>query len=136
MKTLLAITATLISSLNVTVQAQADAVSGSGHRLVVQCASALRYMDDPKIDPKMNFTAWEQAGFGYCLGLVRGVTETLIHLKQIDAPNATQGQGVRLVQKYLHDHPEELANPDVVLVFRALTEAFPRVKKNDNEGVK
>lgn len=134
MKTLLAITLILISSVNV--RAQGEDVSGSGNRLVVQCASALRYMDDPKIDPKMNFTAQEQAGFGYCLGLIRGVTETLIRLNQIDAPNVTQGQTVRLVQKYLHDNPQELANPDVVLVFRALTGAFPRGKKDDNGGVK
>ena len=103
-------------------------LSGSGNRLVLQCATALRYTDNASV-----FTAGERMDLGYCLGLVRGVTETLVLLNKIE-PNP-QG-GVRLVQKYLHDHPEELVNPDTVLVFRALTEAFPRPKRTDNRNVK
>ena len=37
----------------------------------------------------------------------------------------TNGQAVRIVVKYLRDHPEELHKHDSVLAFTALKAAFP-----------
>ena len=39
--------------------------------------------------------------------------------------NPEQLQLTRVVDKYLHDHPEELSKPDIYLVIVALGKAFP-----------
>lgn len=37
----------------------------------------------------------------------------------------TVEQEIRIVVKYLQDHPAKLAEPDVALILEALVEAFP-----------
>jgi hypothetical protein len=69
-------------------------------------------------------------GAGVCLGIVHGVGDVLNSEYRVDLPDGyTTEQGVRVVMKYLQDHPEELADRDSTLVVRALTKAFPPKKK-------
>jgi hypothetical protein len=68
---------------------------------------------------------------GYCLGLVRGVAQTLRNpqlpneFRACFPDNATVGQMIRVVNRYLEDHPERLHLIDDFLVAEAVLEAFP-----------
>jgi hypothetical protein len=61
--------------------------------------------------------------YGYCLGVVRGVSFWLLPKGCSD--DVTMGQMVLVVSKYLKDHPEELNKPDALLVSTALGKAIP-----------
>jgi hypothetical protein len=93
----------------------------TGNSLINECPSALAL---GKIEmPDETYNA------GYCVGLVRGVSATLIAIGVIALPEAyTTEQGIRVVMKYLQDHPADLAREDVGLVGKALMEAFPAKK--------
>jgi len=68
---------------------------------------------------------------GYCIGIISGVNDLLAGLHQIDNPDgSTKGQYIRVVTKYLNDHPEELSERDSVLVIKALKAAFPPKAQN------
>jgi hypothetical protein len=63
---------------------------------------------------------------GYCQGLVSGVATVLNSRGVISLPkDSTLGQWIRVVVKYMNDHPERLADPDVAVVWQALRAAFP-----------
>jgi hypothetical protein len=55
---------------------------------------------------------------GNCLGLVRGWLRRITH-------GVNTMQAVRVVVKYLQDHPEKLNLDNVVLIQDALIKAFP-----------
>jgi hypothetical protein len=61
--------------------------------------------------------------YGYCLGIVRGVSYWLLPKGCSD--DVSLGQRVLVVNKYLKDHPEDLNLPDALLVSSALSKAFP-----------
>jgi hypothetical protein len=61
--------------------------------------------------------------YGYCLGVVRGVSFWLLPKGCSD--DVGMGQMVLVVNKYLKDHPEDLNAPDAQLVSTALSKAFP-----------
>ena len=61
--------------------------------------------------------------YGYCLGVVRGVSFWLLPKGCSD--NVTMGQMVLVVSKYLKDHPEDMNLPDALLASTALSKAFP-----------
>jgi hypothetical protein len=59
---------------------------------------------------------------GYCLGLIRGVS---MASSGICDEQITLGQEKLVVEKFLKDNPEKLNQPDVTLIWMALTKAFP-----------
>jgi len=61
--------------------------------------------------------------YGYCLGMVRGVSFWLLPKGCSD--DVSIGQMVLIVSKYLKYHPEELNQPDALVVSAALSKAFP-----------
>jgi hypothetical protein len=70
---------------------------------------------------------------GYCLGLTQGVRQTMRLLNE-ELPTTyqtcfpdgtTNGQGMRIVLKYLKDHPEQLQEDAVSLVYLAYKTAYP-----------
>jgi hypothetical protein len=82
-------------------------------------------------------TELESINSGHCIGMVRGVMETLIVWETTDTkhvgdayhgcipPEVGVSQAVAVVKKYLNDHPEKLHLGDSVLVRVALVEGFP-----------
>jgi hypothetical protein len=82
-------------------------------------------------------TDLESMNSGYCLGMVRGVMETLMVWEVTDDRHVgdanhgcipievTVSQAVAVIKKYLNDHPEKLHMGDSVLVRVALVEGFP-----------
>jgi hypothetical protein len=91
----------------------------SGNWLLQSCQLALKTIDDPKFDEN-HFEAYRD---GYCRGLISGVADASPRV----CPNGqvTHGQQVRIVLKYLQDHPEELHLLNSVLVEQALAKSFP-----------
>jgi hypothetical protein len=80
-------------------------------------------MDDHNYSEN-NFEAFRD---GYCIGLVNGVTNASPQVCPDEA--VTTGQTVRVVLKYLEDHPEELHLNNAVLAEKALAKAFPCPKR-------
>ncbi len=99
-----------------------ETATSDGNQLIVRCGTAVRVLDtSPAKETGMEFL-----DTAYCQGLVHGVSSTLQVDGRIDLPqDATLGQLIRVVDKYLRDHPETLAKPDAILVIEALTKAFP-----------
>ena len=98
-----------------------------GTALLNKCNTAVEMMNDHHS---------EVVDASYCLGFVNGIMlmtfDQSIELKASHtvlgcAPSQgiTSEQGVRIVQKYLNDHLEELHRDAHLLVVYALREAFP-----------
>jgi len=69
---------------------------------------------------------------GYCLGYVDGIDDALniLPIENFDRgycrpKNVTAGQLVRVVVKYLKNHPEKLHENQFLLTLSALLNAFP-----------
>lgn len=80
--------------------------------------------------------AWFDSG--YCLGVVYGATQAMIkyeeYIEEADGlgvrlgcvpEGVTTGQSKAVFLKYAGDHPEQLHQNAVSLIFKALWEAFP-----------
>jgi hypothetical protein len=62
---------------------------------------------------------------GYCRGLVIGIEYTAGSDTVCTPYGVTNGQLIRIVLKYLKDHPELLHRDDTSLIHEALQKAFP-----------
>lgn len=89
---------------------------GTGNELMPLCRAAVRSTDEPKED----FTKQEIYNTG-------GIADFI----QDDATltGIPRGQLIRVVQKYMTDHPEELNKGSSWLVRQAIVKAFPKGKK-------
>jgi hypothetical protein len=100
-----------------------------------------RYCAEYKHVQSREHTTEEQFAQGsFCIGYIRGVTDTMITWKEVDIARKATGAGpdhpcipqsasvdelVRVAVKYLDDHPEDLHLPAESLVFGAMRKAFP-----------
>jgi Rap1a immunity proteins len=93
-----------------------------GNHLITSCKSAVQKFDEPSRE----FTKQEVHNIGFCLGFVSGIADSA----QDDAnlTGTTRDQLVRVVHKYLDDHPEELSKGAAWLVRHALVKAFPKAR--------
>ena len=105
-----------------------------GNQLLEQCNFAINFVDAPSA-----VTSQQGEAGMYCLGFVRGILDTVALWQTADAlyknrvspgrPCLPEGistvQGVRIVVKYLKDHPEKLHYENTLLVMTALKGAFP-----------
>jgi hypothetical protein len=91
-----------------------------GNYLLGACGAAVRIADG------YHGSATDEIKAAYCVGVVHAVVffqkETVVFPED---GNPDPKQLIRVVDKYLHDHPEELAKPDTYLVIVALGKAFP-----------
>ena len=108
MKLLLVAAAIILAVL----PAKADEDKSSGNYLIKACQRALD-----------NFNDWQA---GYCLGWVDGISAVNDGLNLVCmTDHVTRGQAVRVVVKYLQDHPKDLDRSGAILVAEALQEAWP-----------
>lgn len=72
-------------------------------------------------------------GFGYCATLTQEVTKTAAPFV-LPQENFSALQTVRVVDKYITDHPERMNDPPGVIVWNALVKAFPNkdFKRSDH----
>ena len=59
---------------------------------------------------------------GFCRGMIEGVSRAS---SRVCLDDVTYAQEVRIVVKYLQDHPEEIHERNAILVDKALSRAFP-----------
>jgi hypothetical protein len=108
----------------------AEALRSDGNKLLRECEDALKAVGTTT-------TTAREFGQGlYCIGFVHG----LVDMNTVyDADGAatffcppqefTVGQGVRVVVKFLQDHPERLHKDEAILAVSALQQAFPCLSK-------
>jgi Rap1a immunity proteins len=94
-----------------------------GNQLIAACAPAVQMLDEPS----RKFTQQENYNIGYCHGFVSGIADSTQNDAEI--MGLSRGQLVRVVQKYLVDHPEKLSLSSSFLVREALIKAFPKVRR-------
>jgi hypothetical protein len=93
--------------------------SNSGNHLLQVCLPEVRSLDNPSLPQN----ASELFNEGYCLGFVEGVAEAS---HSVCLPTGVQPrQAVRIVVKFLQDHPEKLNLYGAILADTALSQAFP-----------
>jgi len=97
-----------------------------GSWLLTSCQLAVKTIDDSTFTE----SAFEAYRDGLCRGLIHGISD--VSPKVCAGEDVTYGQEVRVVFKYLQDHPEELDQKSSRLVEKALAKAFPCSKKVDN----
>lgn len=102
----------------------------------IENGSALLRQCNLMLDSKeiMNASRLEVLGAGQCIGKVAGVRNTLVYLSDLkEMPKLlcangafiTNDQSVRIVVKYLNDHPKDLHMEPSALIMMALMDAFP-----------
>lgn len=132
MRTILAALVLLACSSFVHAQSQAESVHASGNAFLRLCSA---------VDKDVNeLTQRELLGLLECLGYVDGYLEGVIaEAGFVDAskgdkktptpycqPTGLENpQTIRIVLKYIHNHPEEAHAPTALLMFEALSESFP-----------
>lgn len=122
MKAGMAATIALVTTL---MSGNATAVAGDGNQLIMQCAVTVKAVEGAPVDRYYDV--------GYCLGLTQGVRQTMQYqndelpakYRTCFPEGMTNGQGVRIVLKYLQDHPAELQDHAMFLVHRAYKAAYP-----------
>jgi hypothetical protein len=102
----------------------------TGNELLQNCQAALSMPGTPEGHSQM-VEAERMKGMN-CFGYVRGVWDTFSLYEAAGYPplacipqEATVGELVRVIVKYLNDHPNQLHEPDNVSLFKALKEAYP-----------
>lgn len=112
--------------------------SKTGADVLTQCSHAVSFMD------AHNPNSPYYADLGWCMGFIEGISQVELrdavviananknnnpdlkkYLDYCSPKNATLEQDMRIITKYLKDHPEKLNAPGAVLVIEALRQAFP-----------
>jgi hypothetical protein len=95
---------------------------GTGEKLITLCKPAVQELDEPSRE----FTREEDYNIGWCRGFVSGLADSI--QDEANLTDTSRDQIVRVVQKYLEDHPEELSKAASWLVRHALVKAFPKTR--------
>jgi Ssp1 endopeptidase immunity protein Rap1a len=105
-----------------------------GNQLLRACALAMHLIDSPQAEIQALEKPQQALEAGYCLGLLRGLANMNMvwqdHTKDTSMffclpTESTTGQWMRVVVKYLQEHPERLHEDDITLARLAFTSAFP-----------
>ncbi|MNG03229.1 hypothetical protein D3C84_862980 [compost metagenome] len=107
--------------------AWAAGAMADGNALLAQCQVALKAMDED-VSQGTTFDA------GICLGKVSTVIDMMQGLRDDLPPKykvclpeqgIQYGQGIRIVTKYLNEHPKFLHLDDTILIMKALQTSYP-----------
>jgi hypothetical protein len=96
-----------------------------GNDIISPCKQAVTDLDE-------NSSTWQDGAtnayyVGLCKGMVAGVTSGL-HVSEVNLKETDLNQLIRVVAKYLGDHPELLDRNAGWLIRQALIKAFPPQK--------
>jgi len=92
-----------------------------GEWLLTSCQLAVKATEDST--PINKIAPLESFQVGYCDGLIHGIVG--VSPRVCAGKYVTQQQAIRVVLKYLQDHPEELDQKGTTLAEKALAKAFP-----------
>ena len=90
-----------------------------GNWLLTSCQLSIKSLEAEHVSD----SPYEAMRDGYCTGLVQGIADTSPHV--CPGEHVTNGQTIRVVLKYLQDHPEVLNRKSSRLAEEALSKAFP-----------
>ena len=98
-----------------------------GNDLVSRCQKAVKFFDAD------NYDADNDIDISWCIGYVHSFTKVNAYYKAFDIPvlicfpesGIENRQAIRVLVKYLQDHPEKLHEYDMILTISAFVEAFP-----------
>lgn len=105
------------------------AEKNDGNYLLSKCNAAIRVMDGEKFS-----AATDDMGIGQCFGMVEGVRNTLGYVNsylrsdlKICWPKGgiQNGQAIRILVKYLNEHPADLNDDQTLLTMVAFKDAYP-----------
>jgi len=105
-----------------------DAARGTGAELLDRCGESPG-RPQTSSGAQMDYPT-ASYNFGWCMGLVQATVDwnelpdVPLSRRVCPPPTSTLGQWVRVVHRYLQDHPERLHEPDSLLAMVALREAF------------
>jgi hypothetical protein len=91
----------------------------SGNDFLKYCQASVKSLDNPYVQ----MSEIETFDDGMCRGMVTGIFE--ISSRSCPSEGSTVGQAIRVVFKFLQDHPEKLHLRASELTERALAQAFP-----------
>jgi hypothetical protein len=94
--------------------------TNDGNFLLISCQLTILSMDNHNEVLQVPYDSWRD---GMCSGIVSGVN--FASPSVCPTEGVTLGQSVRVVYKYLLDHPERLNLRDAKLAEEALSQAFP-----------
>jgi hypothetical protein len=124
MRRTLAAVGLALSSIPTIVHAEIGRIT-NGHDLLQACKDSITFPINPNA---------EHFNMGFCSGMVPAVGNTFA-IYQVLKPEAaivclpekqfTQGQAIRVVIKYLEDHPETLHEDPMKLTVMAYVDAYP-----------
>jgi hypothetical protein len=106
----------------------AEDFANDGNYLLANCTIAKKYIDGETTE-----TGGDTFRFGMCLGVVEGARNMMMLMESVlDKSRRTcfpengikNDQAVRIVLKYLNDHPAELHQDQTYLTFMAMRNAF------------
>ncbi|GAA0427106.1 hypothetical protein GCM10008969_58360 [Pseudomonas veronii subsp. inensis] len=107
----------------------ANAKKNDGNFLLSKCNATIRVMDGEKLSANT-----DELGIGQCFGLVEGVRNTLVYLNDFvesdlkicwPEEGIPNGQAVRILVKYLNEHPADLNDDQTLLTMMAFKKAYP-----------
>lgn len=111
-----------------------------GNVLLHNCSLVVKMADSDSTV----MSAVDNLNAGVCMGLVRGIMDTMTLWQSVDPGGAVDNtamhgcipdsiktiQGARIVVKHLNDHPERLHVADTRLALMAMVDAFPCKKES------
>lgn len=102
----------------------ADSPGDDGNLVLRHCKTWLQFIDETLGRPPESGDA---AGMGFCIGMFEGVTQTMIAHGTMCQPKGglKREQALRVIVKYLEDHPADLHENGAGLMASALLAAFP-----------
>ena len=101
-----------------------------GNKFLSQCNEAIKYLDDEKANI-------DRVGFASCVSYLEGfnhlsrqyqnylVRQKCTPLYCLPKNGIVNAQSVRIIVKYLKDHPDKIHENKISLVTKAFMEAFP-----------
>lgn len=121
-----------LSCVHTTASGAAE-TGNDGNKLLRNCATTVAIWNIGN-SPHPPLTATQAIEAGMCVGYMKGIVDLHVIYRQMKLakyplfclPDGIQpGQWVRIVTKYLQEHPEKLHQRDSLLVVQALMSAFP-----------
>ncbi len=107
--------------------------TNDGNYLLTTCTAALKMTDDGI----NTVSGGDQIKGTYCVGYISGIKDMLyavVELSKSQGQTPTvcmpedgigNGQALRIVVKFLKDHPEQLHNSGITLVLKSLQQSYP-----------
>ena len=122
----------LLLALAVTVPVPVHAATLDGNHLMQMCNNVVKILAGEAIDDEV--TDEMMFGAGVCIGMIAGISRTLISLAQSDTGRAlaclpgkplTNEQAARMILSHLEANRKQLHLPGAELALNAFREAYP-----------